>query len=66
MKEKTMKINNSIHLHLEYQLGFKETILFLHFSGGTNQMWNGVIPHFNQSYNIMAPDFRGHENQTSR
>lgn len=38
----------------------RETVLFLHFSGGNLHMWNGVLPQFAERYSIIAPDFRGH------
>ncbi|WP_052380525.1 alpha/beta fold hydrolase [Paenibacillus camerounensis] len=38
----------------------KETVLFLHFSGGNLHMWNGVLPQFVERYSIIAPDLRGH------
>ncbi|WP_342561642.1 alpha/beta hydrolase [Paenibacillus sp. FSL R7-0345] len=38
----------------------RETILFLHFSGGNLHMWNGILPQFAERYSIIAPDFRGH------
>ncbi|OMF94448.1 alpha/beta hydrolase [Paenibacillus sp. FSL R7-0273] len=38
----------------------RETVLFLHFSGGNLHMWNGVLPQFAERYSIIAPDLRGH------
>ncbi|MDF9844780.1 MULTISPECIES: alpha/beta hydrolase [unclassified Paenibacillus] len=38
----------------------RETVLFLHFSGGNLHMWNGVLPQFAERYSIIAPEFRGH------
>ncbi|MBY0010730.1 alpha/beta fold hydrolase [Paenibacillus typhae] len=38
----------------------RESVLFLHFSGGNLHMWNGILPQFAERYSIIAPDFRGH------
>ncbi|MFE8700147.1 alpha/beta fold hydrolase [Cytobacillus sp. FJAT-54145] len=60
MKEQKIKLSNSIELNVIYQIEHKPTVLFLHFSGGTSKMWNGVLPLFKKDFSIIAPDFRGH------
>nr|WP_276203448.1 alpha/beta fold hydrolase [Paenibacillus wynnii] len=40
--------------------GNDQAVLFLHFSGGNLNMWDGIIPQFEKNYSIVAPDFRGH------
>lgn len=55
-----IKLKNSIGLNVHYQKEHETTVLFLHYSGGTLQMWNGVIPIFENEYSILAPDLRGH------
>jgi 2-succinyl-6-hydroxy-2,4-cyclohexadiene-1-carboxylate synthase len=51
----------SVGLNVKYSLAEdKEVVVFLHFSGGNLQMWEGIIPQFADKYSIVAPDFRGH------
>ena len=45
---------------LELKNEGKETIVFLHYGGSTLGVWNGVIPHFKDNYNILAQDLRCH------
>lgn len=47
-------------MNVRYSLFDKSVILFLHFSGGNLNMWEGIIPQFENKYSIIAPDFRGH------
>ncbi|WP_456278947.1 alpha/beta fold hydrolase [Bacillus sp. AK128] len=56
-----ISLENSMNINVKHELNkHNQTILFLHFSGGTLHMWNGVFPLFENEYNIIAPDFRGH------
>ncbi|MFD2444626.1 alpha/beta fold hydrolase [Bacillus sp. CGMCC 1.16607] len=59
MIEKIIKLENSIGINVKYSLDHEDTILFLHFSGGTLQMWDGVLPIFTEKYSVIAPDLRG-------
>lgn len=59
INEQMIKLKNSIELNVHYQNDHDTTVLFLHFSGGTLHMWNGVIPLFEKEYSILAPDLRG-------
>ncbi|MEK4327846.1 alpha/beta hydrolase [Paenibacillus sp. FSL R7-0297] len=47
-------------INVRYSLNGKPIILFLHFSGGNLNMWEGILPQFQQDYSIIAPDLRGH------
>ncbi|MGN7760557.1 alpha/beta fold hydrolase [Paenibacillus sp. 22594] len=49
-----------IGINVKYVIEQKEAVLFLHFSGGNLNMWDGIIPQFEQEYSIIAPDCRGH------
>lgn len=59
MIEEIIKIND-IGLNVRYTLNDKSVVLFLHFSGGNLNMWEGILPQFENKYSIIAPDFRGH------
>ncbi|QOR68293.1 alpha/beta hydrolase [Cytobacillus suaedae] len=37
-----------------------ETIVFLHYSNGDATVWNALLPYFENDYNIVIPEFRGH------
>ncbi len=37
-----------------------ETIVFLHYSSGDTTVWNSLLPYFENDYNIVIPEFRGH------
>jgi pimeloyl-ACP methyl ester carboxylesterase len=59
--EEKMLLSNGVGINVKYSLpSDKETVLFLHFSGGTLEMWNGVWPYFEEEYRIISPDLRGH------
>jgi len=58
--EQMIQLKNTLKMNVHYQKAEGPTVLFLHFSGGTLQMWNGVIPLFEKEYQIVAPDIRGH------
>jgi pimeloyl-ACP methyl ester carboxylesterase len=58
--ERIVQLPNSIELNVKYSTSNKPAILFLHFSGGTLNMWNGILPMFSDDYRIIAPDLRGH------
>ncbi|MDZ5471505.1 alpha/beta hydrolase [Bacillus sp. 31A1R] len=63
MIEEKVTLSNSIGINVKYSIDMKndkETVLFLHFSGGTLEMWNGILPMFGKEFNIVAPDYRGH------
>ncbi|GKU77307.1 alpha/beta fold hydrolase [Paenibacillus sp. L3-i20] len=51
---------DDIGLNVKYAITDKPVVLFLHFSGGNLNMWDGILPQFEQKYSIIAPDFRGH------
>lgn len=52
---------NGIEIRIqEFKNEGKETIVFLHYGGSTLGVWNGVIPHFKENYNIIAQDLRCH------
>ncbi|MBB6453243.1 2-succinyl-6-hydroxy-2,4-cyclohexadiene-1-carboxylate synthase [Salirhabdus euzebyi] len=53
-------MENGVAINVKYALNGKTPVLFLHFSGGTLHMWNGIIPLFDSDFSIIAPDFRGH------
>ena len=59
MIEKKIKLDN-IEINTKYSLNEEQTILFLHFAGGNLNMWNGVLPQFEKSFSVIAPDLRGH------
>ncbi|WP_379151060.1 alpha/beta hydrolase [Paenibacillus sp. sgz5001063] len=59
MLEEIINLNH-IGINVKYALDHKEAVLFLHFSGGNLNMWDGIIPQFEQEYSIIAPDCRGH------
>jgi pimeloyl-ACP methyl ester carboxylesterase len=59
MIEEMIKMDN-IRVNVRYSLNDKPVILFLHFSGGNLNMWEGILPQFEKEYSIIAPDFRGH------
>lgn len=62
MIEKRILLKNNIKLNTYVSTDDRDkpAILFIHFSGGTLQMWNGIIPFFQDQYRIIAPDLRGH------
>ncbi len=49
-----------IRINVRYSNNNKPVILFIHFSGGNLNMWNGILPQFENDYSIIAPDIRGH------
>lgn len=49
-----------IGIHVRHSLNDKSAVLFLHFSGGNLNMWEGILSQFENQYRIIAPDFRGH------
>ncbi len=59
MKEELIKIDQ-IGINVKYSIDDKPVILFLHFSGGNLNMWDGILPQFEKEYSIIAPDCRGH------
>jgi pimeloyl-ACP methyl ester carboxylesterase len=57
---KMFSLSNFVQLHVRYSLvEERETVVLLHFSGGTSCMWEGVLPFFEKKYSIIAPDMRG-------
>ncbi|WP_169810258.1 alpha/beta fold hydrolase [Paenibacillus macquariensis] len=59
MVEEMIKLDH-IEINVRYSLEDKPVVLFLHFSGGNLNMWEGIISQFEKEYSIIAPDFRGH------
>lgn len=59
MVEEMIELDH-IRINVRYSLNNKPVIIFLHFSGGNLNMWEGVIPQFGNKYSIIVPDFRGH------
>ena len=60
MKERLIKLKNSIDLNVLDTQNTGPVVLLLHFSSGTAQMWNGIIPYLKDTYRVIAPDLRGH------
>ncbi|WP_226086727.1 alpha/beta hydrolase [Mesobacillus sp. S13] len=60
LTERKVKLPNSIELNVKYSDSNKPVLLFLHFSGGTLNMWDGILHMFSEEYRVIAPDFRGH------
>lgn len=61
MIEKRIKLDN-IEINTRYSINEGQAILFLHFAGGNLNMWNGILPQFEQNFSVIAPDLRGHGN----
>lgn len=59
MIEEMIKLDH-IGINVRYSLNDKSAVLFLHFSGGNLNMWEGILPQFENKYGIIVPDFRGH------
>ncbi|WP_410514958.1 alpha/beta hydrolase [Paenibacillus sp. BR2-3] len=59
MVEEMIKLDH-IGINVRYSIDYKAVVLFLHFSGGNLNMWEGIIPQFEGEYSIIAPDCRGH------
>jgi len=59
MVEEMIKLDH-VEINVRHSLEDKPIVLFLHFSGGNLNMWEGIIPQFEKEYSIIAPDFRGH------
>ncbi len=55
-----MILLDHVGINVRYSLNENPVVLFLHFSGGNLNMWEGIIPQFEKNYSIIAPDFRGH------
>lgn len=49
-----------IGINVRYSLNDKSAVLFLHFSGGNLNMWEGILPQFENKYSVIVPDLRGH------
>ncbi|WP_379134023.1 alpha/beta fold hydrolase [Paenibacillus sp. sgz500958] len=60
MIQQRIQLHEDLSIHVNYTKGDKPAILFLHFSGGTSEMWSGVLPLFLEEYEVIAPDLRGH------
>lgn len=56
----TTKIKGITIRYLELNKEGKEAIIFLHYGGSSLGVWNGVIPYFEETYHIIAPDLRLH------
>ncbi|OAB26831.1 hypothetical protein PMSD_24655 [Paenibacillus macquariensis subsp. defensor] len=59
MVEEMIKLDH-VEINVRHSLEDKPIVLFLHFSGGNLNMWEGIIPQFEKEYSIIAPDFRGY------
>ncbi len=59
MIEEKVKLEN-IEINVKYELSDKPAVLFIHFSGGNLNMWDGVLPLFRNYYSVIIPDIRGH------
>lgn len=59
MLEEMIELDH-IGLNVRHALDHKAAVVFLHFSGGNLNMWEGIIPQFESEYSIIAPDLRGH------
>ncbi|OEH93848.1 alpha/beta hydrolase [Bacillus solimangrovi] len=55
-----IELKNSVKIHVRYTNKLEETILFLHFSSGNSHMWDSIIPNFENRYNVIVPELRGH------
>jgi 2-succinyl-6-hydroxy-2,4-cyclohexadiene-1-carboxylate synthase len=51
---------NGTELEVNYYPRNGETIVFIHFSGGNLSQWNGIVPYFQDKYQILTLDLRGH------
>lgn len=60
MREEVIRLENSLSLNVKHSQKQGEAILFLHFSSGNLHMWDSIIPMFEDSYTIVAPELRGH------
>lgn len=59
MIEEMIKLDH-MGINVRHSLNDKSVVLFLHFSGGNLNMWEGILPQFQNEYSIIVPDFRGH------
>lgn len=59
MIEKRIMLDN-IAINTKYSVNRGQAILFLHFAGGNLNMWNGILPQFENDFSVIAPDLRGH------
>lgn len=53
-------LENDLTINAQVNESDKPAVCFLHFSGGTLHMWNGVLPLFEKNYKVIVPDLRGH------
>jgi 2-succinyl-6-hydroxy-2,4-cyclohexadiene-1-carboxylate synthase len=61
MEERLISLENGIEINVKYnKKDDKPTILFVHFGSGNLEIWNGVLPFFEDEYHLVLPDFRGH------
>lgn len=51
---------NGTELEVNYYPRNGETIVFIHFSSGNLAHWNGIVPYFQDKYQIITLDLRGH------
>ncbi len=52
-------IANGINIFYE-SIGSGKSLMFLHGSMGTSQVWNPYVPLLSNNFNIVLPDMRGH------
>lgn len=60
MEEEIINLDNGINLNVKYNNKREPVILFLHFGSGNKEIWNGVLPYFENAFRVIAPDLRGH------
>jgi 2-succinyl-6-hydroxy-2,4-cyclohexadiene-1-carboxylate synthase len=61
MKERFINLENGININVKYnKKNNKPAILFLHFGSGNLKIWDGIFPYFEEKYQVIIPDFRGH------
>jgi pimeloyl-ACP methyl ester carboxylesterase len=57
--EEKVRLEN-IEINVKYRRNDNPVVLFIHFSGGNLNMWEGLLPLFENEYSIIIPDIRGH------
>ena len=58
--ERRIELKNLMNINVRYTETDKPTVLFIHFSEGTNEIFNGITKRFINNFKIIAPDLRGH------
>ncbi|MBY9016922.1 MAG: alpha/beta hydrolase [Candidatus Lokiarchaeota archaeon] len=65
MEIKNLKINDITYQVKFHFLKGKESVLLLHFGGGSLEMWSAMIPYLIDEYQLIIPDLRGHGHSDS-